>query len=79
MMMLLYQIATRRTTLHKLPAALVLALAGVGYYTLLHMLLAAWPRYAVPAWPLFYLCGTYGIWYFIEWLKIYRTRVISTN
>lgn len=49
------------TTLPARPPTALLAIVIVIYFTILHIFLAGWPRYSVPAWPFLYLLGLWGL------------------
>lgn len=40
---------------------LIIATLVIVYFTSIHHILAAWPRYAVPCWSFFYLLGLWGL------------------
>lgn len=52
----------------------LMASGTVVYFTGIHVVLAAWPRYAVPFWPYTYLLGMVGIYQCFNFLEILRAR-----
>jgi len=53
---------------------MLVAALTIFYFTIIHVILAAWPRYSVPFWPFFYLLGMCGLHELTTFLQHYRAK-----
>lgn len=73
LLFLFYSMATRTTHQHFHQRILSIATLTILYFTIVHLILAAWPRYAVPFWPFFYLLGMCGLYQLTVFLRQIKT------
>ena len=73
-MVIVVRIANRSCGKQTWTPAVALCLTVVLYFSAMHVVLAGWPRYSVPAWPCLYLLAVFAI---TQGMRVLRERYLS--